>query len=431
MILESHNYARKLLDDLGVVDVKISAATGKHPAAGLATSGLMAMTGRADGPATVCPVPLASCADGALQALRALTGRDILPGVPGSRLLTERAAITAQTRTGGQSAGGHCALLQASDGVIALNLARESDWEMLPAWLEREAPGDWSQLRALIATRDSATLVERGRLLGLAVADATMVPRNPCDWVILNIHGECVPPPPDQLPLVIDLSSLWAGPLCSHLWQQAGARVIKVESERRPDGARNGPEEFFDLLNRDKEQLTLPLHTSTGQAELRSLLLQADIVLEGSRPRALRQMGIIAEEILAENPALTWLSITGYGRGEPRGNWIAYGDDAGVAAGLSAILHESTGEWLVCGDAIADPLTALHAALAGWSSWLRGGGRLLDLALERTVRHCITASAPPDGDYRTRQQRWQDYLDAEGIPALAPVRRYGSQLSAH
>jgi crotonobetainyl-CoA:carnitine CoA-transferase CaiB-like acyl-CoA transferase len=219
--------------------------------------------------------------------------------------------------------------------------------------------------------------------------------------------------------------------LCSHLWQQAGARVIKVESEHRPDGARNGSHEFFQLLNKDKEYLALPLHTSAGQAELRSLLLQADIVLEGSRPRALRQMGIIAEELLVEKPGLTWVSITGYGRGEPRQNWIAYGDDAGIAAGLSAILHEATGEWMICGDAIADPLTALHAALAGWSSWRAGGGSLLDLSLEQTVRHCITATAPPDGDYRARRQHWQDYLDAKGITPTSPARRDGSPPSEH
>lgn len=426
MIVHAPSYARRLLEDLDLADVEISKADTEHPALSMATSGLMTMTGFPDGPVTICPVPLASCAEGALLALRALTCHDILPGIPGYRLLTERAAITTPARS-----GGHCMLLETKDGVIGLNLARESDWELLPAWLEQEHAGDWAELRAMIVSRDSDTLVERGRLLGLAVADATVIPRGLCNWVTRLNYGERIPPSPGQVPLVLDLSSLWAGPLCSHLWQQAGARVIKVESERRPDGARNGPNEFFQLLNQGKEHLILPLHTSAGQAELRSLLLQADIVLEGSRPRALRQMGIIAEEVLAEKSGLTWVSITGYGRGEPRENWIAYGDDAGIAAGLSAILHEATGEWMICGDAIADPLTALHAALAGWSSWCAGGGSLLDLSLEQTVRHCITATAPPDGDYRARRQHWQDYLDAKGIRPTSPARRDGSLPSEH
>jgi crotonobetainyl-CoA:carnitine CoA-transferase CaiB-like acyl-CoA transferase len=117
------------------------------------------------------------------------------------------------------------------------------------------------------------------------------------------------------------------------------------------------------------------------------------------------------------------VSITGYGRGEPQANWIAYGDDAGVAAGLSAILHQVTGQWLICGDAIADPLTGLHAALAGWASWLAGGGHLVELSLEQTVRHCITSTAPAGNNYRDRQARWISYLQEHRIVPRAPQRR--------
>ena len=99
-----------------------------------------------------------------------------------------------------------------------------------------------------------------------------------------------------------------------------------------------------------------------------------------------------------------------------RGLFVA----AGVAAGLSNILHQVTGEWLICGDAIADPLTGLHAALMGWASWLHGGGHLLDLSLEKTVRYCIAATAPADGDYSARQQRWTQYLQAHALEPLPP-----------
>jgi len=129
------------------------------------------------------------------------------------------------------------------------------------------------------------------------------------------------------MPRVIDLSALWAGPLCSNLWQAAGAEVIKVESSQRADGARSGSRAFFEQLNRGKESVVLDLHRPSGQQALRDLLSQADIVLEASRPRALRQMGIIAEELVGETPNLSWVSITGYGRREPQANWIAYGDD--------------------------------------------------------------------------------------------------------
>ena len=84
-------------------------------------------------------------------------------------------------------------------------------------------------------------------------------------------------------------------------------------------------------------------------------------------------------------------------------------------------MHDVYQQWLVCGDAIADPLTGIHASLAGWASWLAGGGQLLELSLEGTVRHCISATAPPDGDFKARQAHWQQHLDDNGIIAAAPL----------
>jgi crotonobetainyl-CoA:carnitine CoA-transferase CaiB-like acyl-CoA transferase len=197
---------------------------------------------------------------------------------------------------------------------------------------------------------------------------------------------------------VLDLSSLWAGPLCSHLLHRCGAQVTKVESTTRPDGARRGAPEFFDALNAGKQQVALDFGTREGHAQLRALIdsadividgSPADIVIEGSRPRALRQLGIDAEALVRERPALTWISITAYGRGEPQQNWAGYGDDAGVAAGLSELMFEATGERCFVGDAIADPLTGLHAARAAWSGWRAGGGGLVALSLAGVVQHCV------------------------------------------
>ena len=307
------------------------------------------------------------------------------------------------------------------DGNIALSLTRDSDWELLPALFETDSVAGWPAVEALARENTTPILVSRGRLLGLAVVDAQSIPQKPCTWMNI-IHSSGFGSRSDRAPLVVDLSSLWAGPLCSSLWQAAGAEVLKVESSQRLDGARRGSEEFYNLMNQGKRSVVLDLHRESGQRELEQLIKKADIVLESSRPRALRQMGIVAEELIDETPGLTWISISGYGRKEPQGNWIAYGDDAGIAAGLSAILHEVTGQWLICGDAIADPLTGLHAALAGWASWLSGGGHLIDLALEQTVRHCITATAPGDKDYRARHERWVHYLSENHVTALPPRR---------
>ena len=71
---------------------------------------------------------------------------------------------------------------------------------------------------------------------------------------------------------VVDLSSLWAGPLCGRLLADRGARVIKVESTARPDGARRGPSSIYDALNAGKESVSIDLRTQTGMAVLRALI---------------------------------------------------------------------------------------------------------------------------------------------------------------
>jgi len=197
---------------------------------------------------------------------------------------------------------------------------------------------------------------------------------------------------------VLDLSTLWAGPLCAQLLAAGGARVLKVESLSRPDGARRGPAAFYDLLNAGKESVALDLASATGRRQLLALLGHADIVVESARPRALQQMGIQAADMVAAHPGLTWLSVTGYGRREPLCDWIAYGDDAGVAAGLSWLMGGDRGDPVFCGDAIADPLTGLHAALLAQAAWQAGGGQLLDIALCDVVAYCIgTGRVAPAG----------------------------------
>jgi crotonobetainyl-CoA:carnitine CoA-transferase CaiB-like acyl-CoA transferase len=223
---------------------------------------------------------------------------------------------------------------------------------------------------------------------------------------------------------VVDLSSLWAGPLCGHLLHLLGARVIKVESGSRADGARFGEPAFFDLMNAGKESVALDLATGQGRGQLRGLIEHADIVIEASRPRALRQLGLAAEEIVARRPSLTWIALSGYGRREPQDGWIAYGDDAGVAAGLTTLLHESTGELLICGDAIADPLAGLHAALAAWASHVTGGGKLIAVALSAVVAHAASFELPACTEgRRSRFQRWDALLRAEGVSAAPPRAR--------
>ncbi|MDB5870366.1 MAG: CoA transferase [Polaromonas sp.] len=384
----------------------------------------MALTGQADGPAQMCAVPLASQADGLIAALNYLSPNAALRGIDGAQLLGERAAMTGHLRRGATSPGGACRLLRAADGWLAVNLPRPSDWELAPAWLEREAASGWDDVAQAVKQHSAHDCVARGRLLGLAVAAMTPLEQPPSPWV-REMHRTPAAPfrPPPRIPLVIDLSSLWAGPLCTQLLQTLGARVVKVESTTRPDGMRQGEGAFYNLLNHGKASVALDFATARGREQLRRLLLQADIVIEASRPRALRQLNVIAEDILDENPYATWIGISGHGRDEPAANWIAFGDDAGVAGGLSQALQHSSGEAMFCADAIADPLTGLHAALAAWSSFQQGGGRLLSIAMSDVVAHCVQFNDPGDSEaMRERAADWRARItDHVAAPRHRPI----------
>lgn len=364
-----------------------------------ARSGAMALTGRADGPPVVAPAALALAAQRCAQSLCARARRGgVALELDGPALLGERAALAGLARRGRISAGGASRLLPTADSWIAVSLARADDVASIPAWLEvatPEADAAWDAVAHAVATRETHDLIARARLLGLAVAEAVDPPVAARPGVQVAARGAALERDRAQRPLVVDLSSLWAGPLCTQLLQCAGAQVVKVESCARPDGARAGPAAFFDLLNAGKPSVALDFATAPGRDALRRLLERADIVVESARPRALRQLGIDAESLVAAKPGLTWVSITGYGRSEPEAEWVAFGDDAATAAGLAVVAGRGDDGPLFCADAVADPLAGLHAADAALACWQEGGGALLDVALCSVAAEALASAAPP------------------------------------
>jgi hypothetical protein len=297
-------------------------------------------------------------------------------------LLAERARAAGFTRSGSTTCGGAGRLLAAADGWVAVNLARDDDIASVPAWLELDQPSDdpWATVTAAVCRRSTAELVDRARLLGMPVASVGEV-EPPASPTTVTRVGDA--PALDRRPLVVDLSSLWAGPLCTRLLADRGADVVKVESSTRPDGARRGPRAFFDRLHAGKRFVRLDLRSP----ELRALLEQADVVVEGSRARALRQLGIHAEELRPR----VWLSITGYGREVDR---VAFGDDAAAAGGLVAF--DDAGPCFVA-DAVADPLTGIAGAAAVIAALATGGRWIVDAPLAAAAAHV----AGPD-----RLSRW-------------------------
>jgi crotonobetainyl-CoA:carnitine CoA-transferase CaiB-like acyl-CoA transferase len=397
----------------------------------------MALTGRADGPPQLAPAPVTTAVSKAAAGLtRVANTMPVLDAaavraLDAPALLGERAAIFGQARGGSTSVGRTCHLLRCADGWLAVNLARPEDRELLPAWLGDERIDDPREfVESRVRDRDVSALVERARLLGLPAA-AVCTREGSCrsSWLGVTMHGTSRAGAPTRPPVVVDLSSLWAGPLCAHLLGLAGARVIKVESTARPDGARRGPSAFFDLLNGGKASVALDISSNDGVRVLRALLERADIVVESSRPRALEQLGVDAGTFVGTAPGRVWVSITGYGRDEPAANWVAFGDDAAAAGGLVVWPDGTDGAPIFCGDAIADPLSGMHAAYAALSYWQRGDGALLDVALQRVS--ASVASEPitlPRGRVTSRNladgtRLWEVLVAGERRPVVAPRAR--------
>jgi hypothetical protein len=334
-----------------------------------ARCGAMALTGPSGGSPALSPGAPASAADGALAVLRAVTAPDA--ALPDAAVLGERAALSGFRRQAPVSVGGSFRALRGVDGWFGISLARPSDLELVPALVQHDAMDGWASAASWVSTRPVADAVERARLLGLpacAVATAPVPVRRPP--VVVRHRG--ARRTRNARPTVVDLTSLWAGPLCAHLLGLTGARVIKVESTTRPDGARRGSPAFFELLHRGHDNVVLDFETH----DLARLLSRADVVLEGSRPRALRQVGIDAEAYADDG--VVWASITAYGRDELDADRVGFGDDVAAAAGL--IAHHDGVPYPV-GDAIADPLAGLYAAAAVAAALADGHGALLDVSM--------------------------------------------------
>lgn len=333
-------------------------------------------------------------------------GRDPLGA---EALLLERGLAVGAVN--GRSANGSCRFLRTADGWVAVNLPRPDDLELLPAWLGGAAsPASvltdecWDEIARAIAGRQSDAVVSSGQELGLAVA---MVPISSSGQVDLQLeHRGTVDPTRPFLAdaiggtvgarslaglRVIDLSSLWAGPLCSRLLAEAGADVIKVESTTRPDGTRLGDPELFQRLHAGKRFAQVPFGAGQTGAALRELLATADVIIEGSRPRALERLGIDPADVLAAKPGKVWLSITAYGRTGPWRNRVGFGDDTAAAAGLLVGLDVDAPRFV--GDAIADPLTGVLAAALVADAVADGGGMLIDIALREVARSAALRAA--------------------------------------
>jgi hypothetical protein len=359
-------------------------------AAAWAGAGMLSLTGRPDGPALGAPRALV---EGVRAWAAQLTVHSTALGRPVTvdplALLSERAAVTGLVRGGAVSCGGGTHLLPCADGWVAATLARPTDWELAAAWLGRRRPvpeGDWAGVTAAVAGSGADQLRAGAELVGLPVAvlgerrrpEGGPLAKDPLHGIRSRRIGSATAVRSCADLVVVDLSSLWAGPLASRLLLRAGARVVKVESTTRPDGARRGSPRFFRLLNGGKESVVLDFTSPSGRRHLADVVARADVVITGSRPRALEQLGLDLEDVVRHGRPRVWLSITGYGFSGDSGRRVAFGDDAAVAGGLVA--RDEHGPCF-CGDAIADPLCGLASGVAVLTALGGDGAWVLDASM--------------------------------------------------
>lgn len=370
-----------------------------------AESGVVALTGRRVGPPVLPPGCAASWARDVERGFRSLVDERTAKNLPlgWHRLLGERAAMLGLKRSAPFNPSRTCRAVATSDGWLVLNLVRAADRDLIPALVERndtilDGPALWSAVERWAKRLGTRAAVARGALLGIPLAAVGTFNRVPKPVVEHEVRSG--PKPRHGVrPLVVDLSVLWAGPLCTSLLHFTGARVVKVEIADRLDGARYGDARFYGLLHAGHDSVVIDRTSADDRRLLELLLERADIVVTSSRPRAMESLGIEPRAFCLRSPT-TWVAITAWGPAHP--DQVGFGDDVAMSAGLFA-REAGDGRPLPVGDAIADPLTGIAAALGALRSYQRGGSRILEVSMRDVVASTIRSSSGDAIVIRTRR----------------------------
>ncbi|MFJ1645176.1 CaiB/BaiF CoA transferase family protein [Streptomyces sp. NPDC088258] len=217
------------------------------------------------------------------------------------------------------------------------------------------------------------------------------------------------PLPPLSGLRVLDVATLFAGPLAATLLGDFGADVIKIEHPSRPDPSRgHGPAKdgiglWWKLLGRNKRTVTLDLSTPDGRDVLLRLAADADVIVENFRPGTLERWGLGWDELSAVNPRLVLARVTGFGQFGPYSDRPCFGTLAEAMSGFAAVTGETDGPPTLPPFGLADSIAALATAyavltaLAGRGA--TGRGQVVDLAI---IEPILTVLGP--------QPLWYDQL---------------------
>ena len=203
---------------------------------------------------------------------------------------------------------------------------------------------------------------------------------------------------------VIELGQLIAGPFAAKTLADFGAEVIKIEAPTAGDPLRKwrllkgGTSVWWQVQSRNKRSLALDLKQAEAQDIVRQLVRDADVLIENFRPGAMEGWGLGPDALLALNPRLIMLRISGYGQTGPYRDRPGFGVVAEAMSGLRHLTAEPGRVPVRVGVSIGDTLAALHGVigilLALHHRSAHGTGQVIDVALYEAVFNCMESLLP-------------------------------------
>jgi CoA:oxalate CoA-transferase len=190
---------------------------------------------------------------------------------------------------------------------------------------------------------------------------------------------------------VVDLTRVLAGPFCTMVLADLGARVIKVETPGSGDDSRHigpfvaGKSAYFMSLNRGKESIALDLRAEKDRLFFKRLLSKADVLVENFRPGAMERLGLGYEELAKEMPRLIYAAASGFGHTGPSAGRPAYDMVVQAMGGIMSLTGHPGGPPTRVGTSIGDItaglFTAIGIASALYHRKQTGRGMKIDVAM--------------------------------------------------
>jgi formyl-CoA transferase len=235
---------------------------------------------------------------------------------------------------------------------------------------------------------------------------------------------------------VLELGQLIAGPFAAKTLADFGAEVIKIETPDSGDPLRkwrmlkDGTSVWWQVQSRNKRSLALDLRTPEGQDLVRKLASEADVLIENFRPGALEGWGLSPEALMASNPRLIVLRISGYGQTGPYRNRPGFGVIGEAMGGLRHLTAEPGRVPVRVGVSIGDTLSALHGVigilLALQHRHTSGQGQVIDVALYEAVFNCMESLLPEYSAFGAVREP-----AGSALPGIAPTNAYLCQDGAY